>query len=278
MTSGFGRRVAKPSALLTTLLVMTTTSPSCGDACARIEVGQIGACRDFADAVDRDELDVHRRPSSPASWSASSASFCVFGGSVIHSGTARTAIPSCVDRWRSAASQSSMSQPSRMPVGRAAAVKLSHPACADLDAQPGEQLVGHAPYRRAADDRRDPDDGRRGRTQCLAGCRGTPTIGPTDTTGFDGGTRTTSAWAIASITPGAAFALLDADDVDRVNRHLGAVANPELLEVNAPSFAVDRRVDVRLDRVVGHRQQADVPASGRYPQAASAHTAVRSPH
>ena len=93
---------------------------------------------------------------------------------------------------------------------------------------------------------------------------GTPRIVPTETTGLDGGTSTRSASLIASSTPGAGLGLLDADRHDRVGRDLGTVADPVLLEVHGLAFPGLRVVDddVRLDAVVGHRQQLDPPPDG----------------
>ena len=61
------------------------------------------------------------------------------------------------------------------------------------------------------------------------------------TTGFDGASSTTSASAMASMTPGAGGGLVGADEREAVRGHLGAVAHPPLLEVDARcSLAVVR--------------------------------------
>ena len=87
---------------------------------------------------------------------------------------------------------------------------------------------------------------------------GTPRIVPTDTTGLDGGTMTTSASAIASSTPGAGDGVLQPDHQHRLGGHLGVQPHPVLLEVHDPPAA--RRLgvgdrDVRLHPVVAHGQQ-----------------------
>ncbi len=97
---------------------------------------------------------------------------------------------------------------------------------------------------------------------------GTARITPTETIGFDGGSRMTSASAIASSTPGAGFDVRRSDRDDRLGRQRRAVAHPPLLEVDgAPAGIglVDRHVG--LHPVVAHRQQGDarLPARRRAP-------------
>ncbi len=89
---------------------------------------------------------------------------------------------------------------------------------------------------------------------------GTPRIVPTETTGFEGGTSTTVSIRDGVDHTGTGGRRLDADRDDRAGRHLGVQPDPVLLEVDG---ATPRRLggvvddDVRLDPVVGHRQQPD---------------------
>ena len=98
---------------------------------------------------------------------------------------------------------------------------------------------------------------------------GTPKIVPTDTIGLDGGRITRSAARIASMHSGGRRALLQADEQHTLRRDLGPQTDPVLLEVHDPLPARCVGVgddDVRLDPVVGHRQQPDTrppaPAQG----------------
>ena len=67
----------------------------------------------------------------------------------------------------------------------------------------------------------------------------------------------TSAAAIASRTPGRGLGLLGADRHHRVRVQGGAQLHPVLLEVDRLAFAVHLDGDMRLDAVVGHRDETD---------------------
>jgi hypothetical protein len=91
---------------------------------------------------------------------------------------------------------------------------------------------------------------------------------PIETTGLLGGSRTASASRIASSTPGAGFACSTPTGEDPARRHRGVHPDPPLLEVDGALAAVGlvvRDDDVRLDRVVRHRQQphARLPAGAQ---------------
>ena len=77
-------------------------------------------------------------------------------------------------------------------------------------------------------------------------------IVPTETTGFDGGTTTTSASAIAARTPGAGVERRQVRLHEPRGGQRGAVPDPPLLEVDLAAVGGDH---VRLDLVVGHRQE-----------------------
>src|SRR3954453_13728599 len=105
---------------------------------------------------------------------------------------------------------------------------------------------------------------------------GTPRIVPIETTGLLGGSRTTSAVRIASRTPGAgrADSITSArvrragtagcrpgpshpDREDPPRRPRGVQPDPPLLEVDRAQPLRVLDLDVRLDPLVGHRQQPD---------------------
>ena len=99
---------------------------------------------------------------------------------------------------------------------------------------------------------------------------GTARIVPTETTGFDGGTSTTSASLIASSTPGAGLASSIPIGTTAVRGTAAWWPDPVLLEVHRPALAGVGVVDddVGLDPVVAHRQQLDpgLPARGTAPR------------
>ena len=86
---------------------------------------------------------------------------------------------------------------------------------------------------------------------------GTPRIVPIDTTGLDGASRTASAVANASTTPGAGRAASTPTCTKAVGVERRAVPHPPLLEVDGLLPAGLRVVDddVGLDPLVAHRQQ-----------------------
>ena len=68
------------------------------------------------------------------------------------------------------------------------------------------------------------------------------------------------------MTPGPGVALVEPDEHHGLGRDLGAQPHPVLLEVHDPAAAGRLGVgdrDVRLDPVVGHRQQPDAPGCQR---------------
>ena len=172
------------------------------------------------------------------------------------SGTARTSTPGTV----TSASEVSTSQPSSRPPSTARAVVAADGLGARLDADRGEAGVGHAAHRRAADDRRDADDGLR--AQRLGDARHLQDradahhrvarrehhdVGLGDRVEHAGRRRRRCSAPIATIA--------DAGSA-------GPVAHPPLLEVDHPLAALGAHAHVGLDAVVAHRQQprAGLPA------------------
>ena len=87
---------------------------------------------------------------------------------------------------------------------------------------------------------------------------GTSRIGPIDTTGLLGATKTRSADSIASTTPDRRPGGLDAEAADRERFGLSPKPDPVLLEVQPATAVAGRRIgdgDLGLDDVVRHRQQ-----------------------
>ena len=223
----------RPSALLTTLLVTHTTSPSASRPRQRGKqvVGEVVAAAYLSDAVGRARRDhatraTPQRPPSPL-WPR-----------VRSSGAARP---------RTGARPRERPPPRRHRRCRRASRRAPRPSSGHrsarrrprghLDADRREQLVGHSAYvacrRRWGRGRRPA----RGWRPVPLGRPGTPRIVPTLTTGLLGGTSTRSASAMASSTPGPGNGVLETDDDDGLGRHLGAQPHPILLEVHDPAAA-----------------------------------------
>ena len=165
------------------------------------------------------------------------------------------------------------------PAVGAGAVVQPDPGGADLDADRGEHLLGHAAHVGAADDGGEADDRGAGSRRAPRGPAGTPRMVPTETTGLDGGSTTRSASVIASMHARARASTSSSPTTTTVSAGTcGAQPHPVLLEVHDPAAAGRVGVgdrDVGLDPVVGHRQQPHARPEGR--RRASAGRAPRSP-
>ncbi len=125
-----------------------------------------------------------------------------------------------------------------------------------LDAHRGEHLVGHPAHRRVTDDGGEADD----RYPRLGDGFADPGHGEDGPDGHDGVRRREE----DDVGSGDGLqdarrrlGLLGADGHDGLRRDGGAQLHPVLLEVNGPALAVDVDRHMRLDPVVGHRQQPD---------------------
>ena len=150
--------------------------------------------------------------------------------------------------------------------GAAGAVVLGHPGGADLDTDRRSSSCSAMPRTWLP-----PTIGERPTTGALVArsasrSPGTPRIVPTETTGFDGGSSTTSASAIASRTPGPGCGLVEPDERPASRRAPGRAAGPSTPGSARPAPRRRLRVvdhDVGLDPVVGHRQQPHAVAPER---------------
>ena len=129
---------------------------------------------------------------------------------------------------------------------------------AHLEAGPAHELLGRPFERAAADQRADRDDRRVGRLSASL-IPGTARIGPTLAIGFDGPITIASASAITRSTSGVTRALSTPRNSTPSSSGSDVLLDQVLLEVTP--FALG--ADVRLDRLVAHRQHRRADAEGR---------------
>ena len=134
------------------------------------------------------------------------------------------------------------------------------------DPDGGQQPVGHAEHRRAAEDAGEADHRRRRVRAAPARIPGTARIGPMETTGLLGATRIRSAAAIASATPGRAGRPRCRPDVTASAAGWARSRTQYSWKCTArrpPGACVVGDGDVGLDPVVGHRQQPQARVAGQ---------------
>ena len=252
-----GTSTSRPSAFDTILLVTTRTSPSRSQgAAARDQRGQVvaGRSRRRCPRTGRTSSRPSRPPRQLQRRRATIAAVAVLVGHPQRHAPARS-----TPGTASPASLGSTSQPSsRPPVGCGRRTAPPTPAALHLDAEHRQALVGHAAHRRAADDRRHPDDRGRAGRRPPPGAPGTARIGAMLTTGLLGATSTTSAAAERLEHAGGRLGGLGADEDEPVGRARRRGAGPTTPGSGSPARSPSTSTtDVRLQPVVGGRQQPD---------------------
>ena len=226
----------RPSALLTTLLVTTTMSPSSSVDAREQERRQVVARAHLGRRRRARALDGDR---GHATSSMAAAAMAAVRRGRSSSGVRRGRRSRRLDRGDGGVDL--VDQPAvEHPAGRAGAVVQADPGGGDLDADRGEQLLGHPADVGAADDGGEADD-RAAVAASASRTPGTPRMVPTETTGLDGGSTTRSASAMASRTPGAGVDVSSPTKSTASAGHLGAQPDPVLLEVHDPAAARARR-------------------------------------